>query len=185
VREGTGGCIDTEDDGPKQVSEALEISVIHGSILSVDADVIVNAANSLGFMGGGVAGVIKRAAGQEVEEEARRQAPIAVGRAILTSGGTTKFRGIIHAPTMPRPAMRISASNVALATKAALALADQHDLNSIALPGMGTGVGGVSHRDAAAMMIREIKSYSPRSLKSVILVDVDQAMVAAWEQELS
>ena len=166
------------------MSRAVDISVVRGSILDVDADVIVNAANSLGIMGGGVAGVIKRAAGQEVEEEARRQAPIAVGRAVLTSGGAIKFKGIIHAPTMPQPAMRIAAENVRLATTAALALADEHSFESIALPGMGTGVGGVSHREAAATMIREIKSYSPRSLKSVILVDVDDAMVAAWKQEL-
>jgi O-acetyl-ADP-ribose deacetylase (regulator of RNase III) len=163
---------------------SLHVQVITGSILDVDADVIVNAANSLGIMGGGVAGVIKRAAGRQVEDEARRQAPIAVGTAVLTSGGTTKFKSIIHAPTMPRPAMRIPSANVALATRAALALADQHEFQSIALPGMGTGVGGVSHGDAAATMVREIRSYSPRSLKSVILVDVDEAMTAAWGQEL-
>ena len=163
---------------------SLHVEVITGSILDVDADVIVNAANSLSIMGGGVAGVIKRAAGRQVEDEARRQAPIAVGTAVLTSGGTTKFKSIIHAPTMPRPAMRIPSANVALATRAALALADQHDFQSIALPGMGTGVGGVSHGDAAATMVREIRSYSPRSLKSVILVDVDEAMTAAWGQEL-
>lgn len=142
----------------------ISILVVHGSILDIDADVIVNAANSVGIMGGGVAGVIKRAAGHAVEEEARRHAPVAVGHAILTSGGTTKFKGIIHAPTMPRPAMRIPAANVALATTAAMTLADQHGFESIALPGMGTGVGGVAHHDAGAMMIRQIKSYSPRSL---------------------
>jgi O-acetyl-ADP-ribose deacetylase (regulator of RNase III) len=167
------------------MERTVTITVAHGSILDVDADVIVNAANSLGIMGGGVAGVIKRAAGQEVEDEARRQVPIPVGTAVLTSGGTTKFKGIIHAPTMPRPAMRVSASNVALATKAALALADQHEFQSIALPGMGTGVGGVAHGDAAAMMIREIQGYSPRSLKWVILIDVDEAMVAAWRARLA
>jgi O-acetyl-ADP-ribose deacetylase (regulator of RNase III) len=144
----------------------------------------VNAANSLGSMGGGVAGVIKRAAGVEVEEEARRQSPISVGSAVLTSGGRTSFKGIIHAPTMQEPAMRIPAENVALATKAALALADEHGFASIAIPGMGTGVGGVAHTDAAALMIQEIKHYSPRALRSVILVDVDQAMVSAWKQAL-
>lgn len=166
------------------MSRSLQISVVHGSILDVNVDAIVNAANSLGMMGGGVAGVIKRAAGQEVENEARRQAPIAVGRAILTSGGATTFLGIIHAPTMPQLGMMIPSANVARATKAALAKADDHGLQSIAIPGMGTGIGGVSHRDAAATMIREIKSYSPRSLESVILVDVEQAMVAAWQTEL-
>ncbi|MGQ0810754.1 MAG: macro domain-containing protein [Nitrospiraceae bacterium] len=161
----------------------LQITVIQGSILDVEAAVIVNAANSHGLMGGGVAGVIKRAAGIEVEEGARSQAPIPVGTAVLTSGGKTRFRGIIHAPTMPEPAMRIPAQNVALATKAALALADK-GFASIAIPGMGTGVGGVAPHDAAEVMINEIRKFSPQRLKSVVLVDVDPAMVEAWKEQL-
>ena len=166
-------------------SDRLRISVVHGSILGVDAQVIVNAANSFGIMGGGVAGVIRRAAGTEVEEEARRQAPIPVGKAVLTSGGRTNFKGIIHAPTMPQPSMRIPPQNVALATRAALALADARGFVSLAIPGMGTGVGGVAHAEAAKLMVDEIEAYSARTLRSVILVDVDQAMVEAWKSEVS
>ena len=165
--------------------EPILISVIQGSILDTDAQVIVNAANSHGIMGGGVAGVIKRAAGQGVEDEARKQAPIPVGSAVLTSGGKTKFKGIIHAATMLEPAMRISVENVALATKAALVVADERGFVSIGLPGMGTGVGGVAHRDAAKHMVREIRMFRPHALQSVILVDVDPAMVDAWREQLS
>ena len=161
-------------------SQPLQITVVQGSILEVDAEVIVNAANSHGFMGGGVAGVIKRAAGVEVEDEARKQAPIPVGTAVLTSGGKTKFAGIIHAPTMPAPAIRIQADNVAQATRAALVLADEKGFESVALPGMGTGVGGVAHPEAASRMVNEIKAYQPKTLRSVMLVDVDSAMVEAW-----
>ncbi|MEK6525881.1 MAG: macro domain-containing protein [Nitrospirota bacterium] len=163
----------------------IQIDVVHGSILEVEAEAIVNAANSHGIMGGGVAGVIKRAAGLEVDEEARRQAPIPVGSAVLTSGGRTRFKGIIHAPTMPEPGMRIEPGNVALATRAALALADTQSFTSIAIPGMGTGVGGVAHTEAAARMIKEIKAYSARTLRLVILVDVDSAMVQAWRECLA
>ena len=165
--------------------ERLTISVVQGSILEVDAQAIVNAANSRGIMGGGVAGVIKRAAGVEVEDEARKQAPISVGKAVLTSGGKTKFKRIIHAPTMPQPAMCIPAENVALATRAALALGDSHGFTSIAIPGMGTGVGGVAHAEAAALMVKEIKAYSAHTLRSVVLVDVDVAMVEAWRDCLA
>lgn len=165
-------------------SEAVQIDVVQGSILEVEAEVIVNAANSLGFMGGGVAGVIKRAAGVEVEEEARKAAPTPVGKAILTSGGKTKFKGIIHAPTMPQPAMRIPADNVALATRAALTLADEQGFASVALPGMGTGVGGVKLDEAATRMITQIRDYSARSLRRVILVDLDAGMVEAWKARL-
>lgn len=160
------------------------ISVIQGSILEAEVDVIVNAANSHGIMGGGVAGVIRRAAGQEVEDQIRAQAPIPVGQAVLTSGGKTKFKGIIHAPTMAEPGMRISARNVALATRAALLLADEKSFESIAIPGMGTGIGGVTTQDAAMKMVQEIRTFVPRTVRSVILVDVDPSMVAAWKEEL-
>ena len=163
---------------------SLTITVIQGSLLDAEAEVIVNAANSQGVMGGGVAGVIKQAAGQEVEAEARKQAPIPVGSAVLTSGGKTKFRGIIHAPTMPAPAMRIPAQNVALATKAALTLADEKNFESVALPGMGTGVGGVAHAEAARHMVSEIRAFPARSLRTVLLVDVDEHMVKAWREAL-
>jgi len=166
------------------VRKPVGISIVHGSILETDADVIVNAANSRGIMGGGVAGVIKRAAGATVDEEAQRQAPIPVGKAVLTSGGKTKFKGIIHAPTMPEPGMRIPARNVALATRAALALGDSYGFTSIAIPGMGTGVGGVAHAEAAALMVKEIKACSAHTLRSVVLVDVDVAMVSAWRDAM-
>src|SRR5205809_6959317 len=84
--------------------QRIQIRVVQGSILEMEVQAIVNAANSRGIMGGGVAGVIKRAAGAEVDEEARRQAPIPVGSAVLTSGGRTRYQAIIHAPTTPAPA---------------------------------------------------------------------------------
>jgi O-acetyl-ADP-ribose deacetylase (regulator of RNase III) len=163
----------------------VKIDVVKGSILDADVQVIVNAANSLGLMGGGVAGVIKRAAGAEVEREAVKDAPIRVGKAVLTSGGNTKFKGIIHAPTMPEPGMHIPVQNVALATRAALTLADEKGFESVAIPGMGTGVGGVAPADAAKAMTETVRAFAPRALKSVVLVDVDPAMVQAWRDQLS
>lgn len=164
---------------------APHITVIQGSILEVEAQVIVNAANSRGIMGGGVAGAIKRKAGLEVEQEAMAQAPIPVGQAVLTSGGRSTFKGIIHAPTMPEPGMHIPAENVDKATQAALALAEERGFASIAIPGMGTGVGGVDPDDAARHMIKSVRSFSARSLFEVILVDIDPAMIAAWRNALA
>jgi O-acetyl-ADP-ribose deacetylase (regulator of RNase III) len=163
---------------------SLHIHVIHGSLLQMDVDVIVNAANSYGLMGGGVAGVIRRVAGSRVEDEARQCAPISVGKAVLTSAGKTSFQGIIHAPTMPEPAMRIPVANVALATRAALTVADEHQFSSIGIPGMGTGVGGVSVIDAGNAMIWEIRQFQPKFLHTVVLVDIDASMIDAWKKHL-
>jgi O-acetyl-ADP-ribose deacetylase (regulator of RNase III) len=163
----------------------VQIEVQQGSILEATCEAIVNAANSQGWMGGGVAGAIKRAAGPQVEEEAVRQGPTPVGEAIVTSGGRTRFRGIIHAPTMEYPAMRIPPENVGKATAAALRLAEASGFAAIALPGMGTGVGGVDHQAAAVSMIAAISQFPSGRLQRVLLVDIDSAMVAAWRRALA
>ena len=82
---------------------------------------------------------------------------------------------------MSRPAMRIPVGNVTLATRGALKLAEREGYTSVALPGMGTGVGGVLHADAARAMLQEIRAFRGTRLRKVILVDVDAAMVSAWE----
>jgi O-acetyl-ADP-ribose deacetylase (regulator of RNase III) len=71
-----------------------------------------------------------------------------------------------------------------LATRAALMMADENAFESIAIPGMGTGVGGVTPHDAAMNMVQEIRTFAPRKLRSVILIDVNPPMVAAWNEEL-
>ncbi len=162
----------------------MHIQIIKGSLLEVDADVIVNPANSLGLMGGGVAGVIKRFGGKEIEEEAVRKAPIEIGNAILTSAGNLKFKGVIHAPTMEEPAMATTEEKVRKAVKAALKLVDELGFESVALPGMGTGVGRLPKDISARAMIEEIKAFSAKNLKKVILVDLDEEMVKAWRENL-
>ena len=160
----------------------MDIEIKKGSIIEVEADAIVNPANSLGYMGGGVAGVIKRIGGREIEREAIEKAPIKVGDAILTNAGKLNFKGVIHAPTMERPAMKIPLENVRLATLAALKVGDENGFSTIAIPGMGTGVGGVSKEDAAREMIKVIKEFHAKNLKKVILVDVDEEMVDCWRK---
>ena len=161
--------------------EGMEIHVVWGSILSADTQVIVNAANSTGAMGRGVAGAIRRACGDVVEQEAVQQAPIPMGGAVLTSAGKTRFRGVIHAPTMPEPGVKIPAENVAAATKAALTLADEKGFQSVALPGMGTGSGGLAQAESAKIMLEAINGYTPSTLRSITLADVDSMMVEAWQ----
>ncbi len=157
------------------------LKILKGSITEVNVDVIVNAANSLGYMGGGVAGYIKRVGGKEIEDEAVRKGPTPIGKAVLTTSGRLSFKGVIHAPTMERPAQRIPDENVYKATKAALELADE-EFQSIAIPGMGTGVGGVEHRIAARRMIEAYKDSLPfKNLKLVVFVDIDDRMVEAWK----
>ena len=71
---------------------ATTLEVVEGDITTCAVDAIVNAANTQLWMGAGVAGAIKRQGGQVIEDEAVRQGPIAVGEAVMTSGGALKAR---------------------------------------------------------------------------------------------
>ena len=131
----------------------MAIVVERGDLTQISCDAIVNPANSYGYMGGGVAGAIKRVGGIEIEKEAISKAPIDVGKAVATTAGTLPCQYVIHAPTMKQPAMRIGVDNVRDATRAALELGVELNLKTIAIPGMGTGVGGVPTDDAAEAII--------------------------------
>ncbi len=161
----------------------MKIKVLKGDLTEINTDAIVNPANSLGYMGGGVAGAIKRKGGEEIEKEAVEKAPIPVGKAIATTPGRLKCRYVIHAPTMERPAMRIGVDNVEKATRAAFELAKSMKLKSIALPGMGTGVGGVKEEDAAIAMMNVAKDYV-EYFDEIIFIDINERMVDAWKRLL-
>lgn len=159
-----------------------KIEVCNKSITTVQVDAIVNPANSFGYMGGGVAEVIKKVGGQIIEDEAIEQAPIQVGEAVLTSSGDLVCGKVIHAPTMHNPAERTDEHKVMCAVAAALELADQSGFKSIAIPGMGTGVGGLKKDEAAKVIVQAIKGSEFQSLEKIILLDIDEEMVAAFNK---
>jgi len=161
----------------------MELVLLREDLLRVEAQGVVNPANSLGEMGGGVAGLIRSRGGEIIQAEAMARAPIPVGTAVATTAGSLPFRHVIHAPTMELPAMRTTAEKVSLAVAAALACADELGLRSLAFPGMGTGVGRVSHRDAARAMLEAARRFSPWSLQEVVFVAFEEEMLRAFEAE--
>ena len=161
---------------------SISIDIRKGDITRVKAAAIVNAANSGGTMGGGVALAIRRAGGPEIEKEAVAQAPIPVGMAVATTAGHLPYRCVIHAPTMRRPRQRIPAENVGEATRAAIETADRLGCESLAIPGLGARTGKVSPTVAAREMFDAIARFKPTKLRHIILIDIDRKMVDAWRK---
>jgi O-acetyl-ADP-ribose deacetylase (regulator of RNase III) len=93
---------------------------VRGNLLEEPVDAIVNAANGHLAHGGGVAGVIARAAGPALVEESerivKRQGPLPTGAAVVTTAGRLPFKGVIHAvgPRYLRAARASPLSNVRL-----------------------------------------------------------------------
>ncbi|MDI6888877.1 MAG: macro domain-containing protein [Methanocellales archaeon] len=161
----------------------MTIIVKKGDITKMECDAIVNPANSYGHMGGGVAGAIRREGEVGIEKEAMDKAPIPVGKAIGTKAGKLRCRYVIHSPTMERPVMKIGVENVKKAMRAALSLAKELGIKSIAIPGMGTGVGGVARDEAARVMFKVARQFEKDF--EILFVDHNEKMVEALKKCLS
>ena len=166
----------------------MRIRVLRGDITRWESDLrpsaIVNPANSLMLMGGGVAGAIKRAGGAEIEEEARKHAPVPVGEAVATGAGRLPVDRVIHTPTMERPAMLTSREKVRAAMRAALMCAEREGVKAIAFPGLGTGVGGLRADEAAEVMMNALKEHidAGTGLLAVDFVAFTEELESAFER---
>lgn len=128
------------------------LEVILGDITDQDTEAIVNAANNHLWMGGGVAGAIKRRGGPEIEQEATRLGPVEPGTAVTTSAGRLKAKFCIHAVVMGQDLVT-NAELITRATSSALMEAARLKIRSVAFPALGTGVGGFPVPACARLML--------------------------------
>lgn len=173
----------TNDPKPGMM-RAMQIHVAKADLVDLPVDALVNPANSQGLMLGGVAGALRERGGRKIEDEAKASAPIAVGAAVVTTGGTLYAGHVIHAPTMEVPGMRIGVENVRRATRAALIAASRQGFQVIGMPAMGTGVGGVAMDEAARAMVDELRAHKQPQPATIYLVALTDEMVNAFAEAL-
>lgn len=145
-----------------------QIEIVQRDITTTDTDAIVNAANNHFWMGSGVAGAIKAAGGETIEQQAIAKSPVMPGEAVFTSAGTLRFKYIIHAAVMGQD-LHTSDKFIRQATVASLNIAEKLKLTSIAFPAFGTGVGGFPMKACANIMVTAVRGYENKavSLKRV------------------
>ncbi len=164
------------------------LEIVVGDIATLDSDAIVNAANDQLWMGSGVAGAIKRAGGVVIEEEAMRMGPVEAGDAVATSGGDLKARWVIHAAVMSQD-LTTDANLIAQCTTRVLEVADQLSVQSLALPALGTGVGGFPIYAGASIIVGRVRAYLGEhrhtSLRRVVFCAYDDVGEAAFKNAMS
>ena len=165
---------------------AAVLTTEQGDITDQTVDAIVNAANNHLWMGAGVAGAIKRRGGPTIEEAAIAQGPIDVGTAIITTGGNLPARFVIHAAAMGQD-LQTDEQKIYRATCSSFELAAQENLTSLALPALGTGVGGFSAEQCAQIMVDAAVEFlqQPSSLNRVVFVLFDAATCQAFDTVLT
>ena len=163
----------------------IKIEVYRGDITQLELDALVNAANNRLWMGGGVAGALKRAGGKEIEAEAVTKGPIPIGEAVVTGAGKLKAKYIIHAAVMGQD-LKTDTEKIRQATANSLLRGDELGIKSIAFPALGTGVGGFPLGECARVMISQVRQYSAKKtgLERVVFVLYDEPAYQAFRQEL-
>ena len=162
----------------------MQVHLAKSDITDMAVDAVVSPANSLGIMGGGVAAALSRKGGPTIQREAMSLAPIAVGAAVVTNAGHLWAKNVIHAPTMEEPGQKVAVENVRRAMRAALLAAAQRGFEVIAVPGLGTGLGGANPADAARAMVNELRAHKQSNPATVWLVDTNDQILAHLEEAL-
>jgi O-acetyl-ADP-ribose deacetylase (regulator of RNase III) len=143
-----------------------KIRLVQGDITDIEADAIVNAANSILMGGGGVDGAIHRKGGPRILEECRRiratQWPdrLPTGKAVITSGGNLRAKHVIHTVG---PVWRGGANHepelLAEAYRSCLELAVSEGLKTVAFPSISTGVYAYPIEEASFTALVTVKEY--------------------------
>lgn len=79
----------------------MEFGVIRGDIAAQHADALVNAANTGLRMGSGVAGALRRAGGEALNDAAVAEGPVELGGVAVTDAFGLDAEYVIHAAAMP------------------------------------------------------------------------------------
>jgi O-acetyl-ADP-ribose deacetylase (regulator of RNase III) len=144
--------------------DAPGVEVIEGDLFNLDADALVSPANSFGDMGGGIDqridtfynGSAQPAVMARIADEFLGELP--VGMAVVVEMTSRRFPFLVVAPTMRIQGRVGGTINAYLALRAALVAVSLHNcsnprrIGSLAVPGLCTGVGGMSPEHAAVQM---------------------------------
>ena len=122
-----------------------------GDLVEQAVDAIVNAANNELVLGGGVAGAIRRRGGPSIQRECDAHGPISVGEAAITGGGELPAHQVIHAASMALGG-RTTEESLRSSMQHVFRLAREHDVRTIAIPAVGTGIAGFPIDDCARVM---------------------------------
>jgi O-acetyl-ADP-ribose deacetylase (regulator of RNase III) len=161
----------------------LEICV--ADITTLDVDAIVNAANEQLLPGGGVCGAIHRAAGPQLAAACAKIGNCPTGEARITPGFNLPARYVVHAVgPIWRGGAASEADLLAGAYQAAIRLAVEHGLKSIALPAISTGIYGYPLEAATKVAVNAVRGAvenSP-SIETVIFACFSPAVLEVYRQ---
>lgn len=139
-----------------------DVEIRRNDICRLRVDAVVSPANSFGFMDGGLDFALSERLGWALQSNlqraisARPLKELLVGEAMILPTGDSNIPWLVSAPTMRVPMRLRQSVNAYLAMKAVLTTILSHQaappIESVAIPGLGTGCGGLAPKVAARQM---------------------------------
>lgn len=169
-----------------------QLEVIKGDITKINADAIVNAANTSLLGGGGVDGAIHKAGGPQVLEACvqirNRQGRCMVGEAVITTAGNLPAQFIIHTVgPVWNGGMSEEETLLANAYRNSLQLAIDNGIKTIAFPNISTGIYRFPKEKAAQIAVKCVKEFlqEHEEIEKVIFVCFDDENYQLYQRMIT
>lgn len=171
----------------------MDIRIQRGDITGVEADALVNAANSSLLGGGGVDGAIHRRGGPQILEACRQLRAttlpdgLPAGRAVATTAGNLPARWVIHTvgPTWAKTPDK--SATLESCYRESLRVARELGAATVAFPTISAGVYRWPMADATRIAVRTVRATADEVqdvVRTVILVSFSDEAEAGYHQAL-
>lgn len=166
------------------------IEIIKGDITKVNADAIVNAANSSLLGGGGVDGAIHRAGGSQILEECKeiinRQGKCKTGEAVVTFAGNLPAKYVIHTvgPIWNNNEEK-SSKLLANCYHNSLKLAESLGVKTVTFPNISTGAYRFPKELAGKIAVETVRNFQSDVIEKVTFVCFDDENEAIYKKLLN
>jgi O-acetyl-ADP-ribose deacetylase (regulator of RNase III) len=134
---------------------------VKGDITKIEADVIINAANTELIHGGGVALAIAEVAGKYLIKESKEIGFLPIGDFAVTTAGKLKVKKVIHIPTIDYVNnKKINYKELEEVLEKVFKYSKENNFYKIATPLLGTGVVGLE-KEKVKEIIKNLSEKHP------------------------